>query len=167
MFESATRGDMIACDEVGAKGDLPCPVCGGGSYSWGTVGAQGLNYTPDNASILAKFFRVGLKVRARRCELCGNIQMFARTPEAGAAAESSAEEDASSTIVFAGSSAEAEVVRSFLESNGIATRLVDEHIGTVAPHLAAAGGAGAFKVVVEAGDAARAEGLLAEHDRRP
>jgi hypothetical protein len=130
------------------------------------VGAQGLNFTPDDASVLAKFFRVGLKVRARRCDLCGNVQMFARTTEAGAATKSSTVEDVSSTIVFAGSSTEAAFVRSLLETNGIATRLVDEHIGALAPHLAAAGGAGAVKVVVEGGDAARAEELLAEHDQR-
>jgi hypothetical protein len=75
-------------------------------------------------------------------------------------------EDSSSIIVFAGSSTEAAIVRSFLESNGIATRLVDEHIGTMAPHLAAGGGAGAVKVVVEGGDVARAKELLGERERR-
>ena len=40
-------------------------------------------------------------------------------------------EDSSSIIVFAGSSTEAAIVRSYLESNGIASRLVNEHIGTM------------------------------------
>jgi putative signal transducing protein len=75
-------------------------------------------------------------------------------------------ENLSSISVFAGSSAEAAIVRSFLESNGIAARLADEHIGTMAPHLAAGGGAGAVKVLVEGSDAARAKQLLAERDQR-
>jgi hypothetical protein len=71
-----------------------------------------------------------------------------------------------SSLVFAGSSTEAALVRSFLESNGIAARLVEEHIGTMAPHLAAGGGAGAVKVVVETGDAVRAKELLADRGQR-
>src|SRR5262249_46017999 len=74
--------------------------------------------------------------------------------------------ESSSTVVFAGSSPEAAIVRSFLESRGIAARLADEYIGTTAPHLAAGGGAGAVNVVVDARDAARAQELLVERDRR-
>jgi hypothetical protein len=42
--------------------------------------------------------------------------------------------DLSSTIVFAGPSTEAAIVWSFLESKGIAAHVVEEHIGTTAPH---------------------------------
>jgi hypothetical protein len=66
--------------------------------------------------------------------------------------------------VFTGSSVEAGVVQSLLESHGLTTYLSDEYVGTVAPHLAAGGGAGAVKVQVASTDAARARDLLA---RRP
>jgi hypothetical protein len=81
MVKSAAMTDLLAIDEVGGKPENPCPVCGGGSYSWGTLGAQGINFTADDASIFAKFFRYGISVRARRCDLCGNVQIFARAPE--------------------------------------------------------------------------------------
>lgn len=81
MFHSTARGDLLASDEVAGKSEFPCPVCGGGSYSWGTLAAQGINFTPDDASAIARFFRIGFKLRARRCDLCGNVQVFARTPE--------------------------------------------------------------------------------------
>jgi hypothetical protein len=71
--------------------------------------------------------------------------------------------DASSVIVFAGSGVEASMVLSFLKSNGIAARLEDEHIGTMVPHVAAGGGAGAVKVAVAAEDAGVAKKLLAKH----
>jgi hypothetical protein len=75
-------------------------------------------------------------------------------------------EPSSRVIVFAGSSTEAAIVQSFLESNGIAADLVDEHIGSVAPHVAAGGGAGAVKVAVADGDAVTARELLADVGRR-
>jgi Putative prokaryotic signal transducing protein len=68
----------------------------------------------------------------------------------------------STVTVFSGSGVEASMVLSFLESNGISARLEGEYVGTTAPHLAAAGGAGAVKVAVAAGDAASAKELLAE-----
>jgi predicted nucleic-acid-binding Zn-ribbon protein len=70
--------------EAGQKADRPCPVCGGDSYSWGSVGAQGINFTPDDASVLSKLFRVGLKLPARRCNGCGNVQLFSAPPESEA-----------------------------------------------------------------------------------
>jgi hypothetical protein len=81
MFESTAKGDLMTADEVGDKPDLPCPACGGRSYTWGSLAAQGINFTPDDASRLAKFFRFGVQLRARRCDLCGNLQIFARVPE--------------------------------------------------------------------------------------
>jgi hypothetical protein len=73
--------------------------------------------------------------------------------------------DVSSLIVFAGSAIEAAMVQSFLESNGIPAELIDEHVGTMAAHIAAPGGAGAVKVAVAASDAAKAKTFLAEHAR--
>ena len=84
MFESAAKGDLMMSDEVGGKSDFPCPACGGRSYTWGSLSAQGINFTPDDAPILAKHFRFGMfgiELRARRCDLCGNLQIFARAPQ--------------------------------------------------------------------------------------
>jgi hypothetical protein len=66
---------------LGKKGDAPCLVCGARRYTWGYVGAQGLNFTPNDASLLRKFFKVGWKLPARRCDDCGNFQLFATMPE--------------------------------------------------------------------------------------
>jgi hypothetical protein len=74
-------------------------------------------------------------------------------------------ESASFVTIFAGSATEAAMVRSYLESNGIAVHLDDEHIGMMAPHIAAGGGAGAVKVTVASDDAARARELLADRGR--
>jgi hypothetical protein len=63
--------------------------------------------------------------------------------------------------VFAGPSFEAGMVRSLLERHGIAAHPDDENIGTVAPHLAAGGGAGAVKVLVAQNNVERARTLLA------
>ena len=81
MFETAARSDLRASDEVGNKPEFPCHICGGRSYSWGSLAAQGINFTPEDASILAKFFRFGTELPVRRCDDCGNIQVFARFPK--------------------------------------------------------------------------------------
>ncbi|OWK45091.1 putative signal transducing protein [Fimbriiglobus ruber] len=73
---------------------------------------------------------------------------------------------ASIVTIFSGSGIEASMVLSFLESNGIPARLEDEYTGTMAPHVAAGGGAGAVKVAVAAGDAAAAKELLAKRRSR-
>jgi hypothetical protein len=65
--------------------------------------------------------------------------------------------------VFAGSSMEAGMVRALLESQGIAAWLDEEYIGTVAPWMSAAGGAGAVKVLVAQENAAEARTILADH----
>jgi predicted nucleic-acid-binding Zn-ribbon protein len=62
----------------------PCPICGGRSYSRGSLTAQGINFTPDDASLASKLFRVGVKLPARRCNTCGNVQLFAKPPGAEA-----------------------------------------------------------------------------------
>ena len=64
--------------------------------------------------------------------------------------------------IFAGSSVEAALVRSFLEDHGISAFLMEERVGTIAPYAAAAGGAGAVKVAVAAEDVAKAKYYLAE-----
>jgi hypothetical protein len=69
--------------------------------------------------------------------------------------------------VLTGSPVEASLARGLLEAHGLTTYLSDEYIGTVAPHLAAGGGAGAVKVQVASADAARARDLLAGRPGSP
>ncbi|WP_435016449.1 hypothetical protein TA3x_004015 [Tundrisphaera sp. TA3] len=69
--------DDLAAGEVGRKPDLPCHLCGGRDYSWGDLYAAGLNFIPDSAPRLTRILRIGNKLRGRRCESCGNVQMFA------------------------------------------------------------------------------------------
>jgi hypothetical protein len=60
------------------KSDSPCPTCGGSRFTWGMLGAQGLNFTPQDASVIRKFFTIGWELPARRCDDCGNLQLFAK-----------------------------------------------------------------------------------------
>jgi len=55
---------------------LPCPVCGGSSYSWGDIVADKLKYIPRKAGFFERCFNLSYKVPARLCDKCGNIQMF-------------------------------------------------------------------------------------------
>jgi hypothetical protein len=64
--------------------------------------------------------------------------------------------------VFAGSPVEAGLVQAFLETNGITAFLANEHVGTVAPYLAAGGAAGAVKVLVVQEKAQKARELLVD-----
>jgi hypothetical protein len=50
--------------------------------------------------------------------------------------------------IFAGSSIEAEIVRSLLNDSDIEAFLKDEYMGTIAPWHVAPGGVGSVKVVV-------------------
>jgi len=76
--------DAIAGDELldkgrsGRKDEAPCPVCDGHTYTWGTLAAHGINFQPDNASRLRQWlWRGGFTIPARRCDVCGNVQLFA------------------------------------------------------------------------------------------
>jgi len=53
-----------------------CPVCGGREFTWGYLQGQGLNFKADDASLLAKLFGVGIRMRARVCRSCENLQLF-------------------------------------------------------------------------------------------
>jgi len=58
-----------------------CPLCGGDRFTWGVaMGRSFLRFKPDNSGWLAKNTVFGgQKIRARRCDMCGNIQFFAVT----------------------------------------------------------------------------------------
>lgn len=59
----------------------PCPACGGRAYSWGHAQATGLAFIPDNVGFWQKMSLLGHKLRARRCDGCGNVQLFAPLPK--------------------------------------------------------------------------------------
>ena len=69
-------------------------------------------------------------------------------------------------IVFAGSTMEADLVKLHLQEDGIEAVLEDEHIGTIAPYAATAGGAGAVKVAVSVVDEPEARELIERHQRK-
>lgn len=73
--------------------------------------------------------------------------------------------DQSFVTVFSGSSIEAPLVMSFLESHGIAAQIEGEHMGITAPFLGAGGGAGAVKVNVPANDSVEAQEILANRNQ--
>ena len=54
--------------------------------------------------------------------------------------------------VFAGTSIDAEIVRSLLEDSEIKTFLKDENMGSIAPWHVSAGGAGAVKIIISSND---------------
>ena len=67
-------------EEVGsASAGNTCPLCGGDLFTWGVArGHIAPRFKPDKSGWLAKnTIFGGQKIRARRCEMCGNIQLFA------------------------------------------------------------------------------------------
>jgi hypothetical protein len=56
--------------------ESPCPICGGNTYSWGTLVGQQLKYEPEDMSLLSKMFSLRARLPARQCDRCGNIQIF-------------------------------------------------------------------------------------------
>jgi hypothetical protein len=77
MSKAEEIDDLASEGEVGTKPERPCHLCGGRDYTWGHMFAQGINFIPEDSHWLTKAFRAGMKLRARRCESCGNVQMFA------------------------------------------------------------------------------------------
>ncbi|WP_337176063.1 hypothetical protein [Paludisphaera sp.] len=60
------------------RAELPCPACGGRSYSRGEIRAQGLRFIPNGLPFWKRFFWKGMKLPARRCDDCGHLQVFSR-----------------------------------------------------------------------------------------
>ena len=67
--------------------------------------------------------------------------------------------------VFAGTTWQAEMVKSLLANAHIKAFLIDEIIGTLSPWWAAPGGAGAVKVTVSSTDFERAKVVVDEYER--
>jgi ATP-dependent Clp protease ATP-binding subunit ClpC len=54
-----------------------CPSCGGDNFTWGMPqGFKPLRFLSDSSTGLAKFFSAGQKIKARKCDSCGNVQLF-------------------------------------------------------------------------------------------
>lgn len=65
--------------------------------------------------------------------------------------------------IFAGSSIEAEIVRSLLKDSDIENFLKDENMGTIAPWQVSAGGAGAVKIIINSKDYEKAKLIIEKY----
>lgn len=54
-----------------------CPICGGDQFAWGHLQGSGLNVVEDDTPVVTKLLTLGLRVRARICKSCQNVQLFA------------------------------------------------------------------------------------------
>ena len=50
---------------------LPCPICGGDSFQWGTLGSQGPAAFKPKGNLIST-----TRVNARACETCGHVALF-------------------------------------------------------------------------------------------
>ena len=60
--------------------ELPCPVCGGDEFTWGTVGGGGgyPSFAPPSKGWFG-LLQLSIPIAAaRHCETCGNVQMSTR-----------------------------------------------------------------------------------------
>ncbi len=57
--------------------NIACPICGGREFSWGHLQGSALNVVEDETPFAAKWLTMGLRVRARICKSCQNVQLFA------------------------------------------------------------------------------------------
>jgi ribosomal protein S27AE len=51
----------------------PCPACGGTTYAWGILYANGIIFQPGNPTMLVTN---GARLLTRLCNDCGNLQVF-------------------------------------------------------------------------------------------
>jgi hypothetical protein len=61
----------------GSEGNS-CPLCGNSRFTWGkAMGHYPQKFKPDDSGWLAKNTAFGgMEIKARRCDSCGNIQLF-------------------------------------------------------------------------------------------
>ena len=66
-------------EEAGSAARNSCPLCGSDRFTWGVAkGHYPLKFKSDDAGSLAKNTVFGgQEIKARRCDSCGNIQLFA------------------------------------------------------------------------------------------
>ena len=55
-----------------------CPLCASPSFSWGRLETQwGIKFKSEDSGLLEQLGRVGgEKILARKCDGCGNVQLF-------------------------------------------------------------------------------------------
>ncbi len=58
-----------------------CPLCGCTTFVDGKVRGQGVVFVPDDAGLLSSVFATGWGMRARKCDACNNVQLFASDDE--------------------------------------------------------------------------------------
>lgn len=58
--------------------NTPCPVCGATDFEWGKLQASGLDFIPVGSGIMRKVLAGGFRLKARKCKVCQNLQLFAR-----------------------------------------------------------------------------------------
>ena len=67
-------------EEAGSTAGNSCPLCGSDKFTWGVaVGHYPFKFRPDNAGWLTKNTTIfgGQEIKARKCDSCRNIQLFA------------------------------------------------------------------------------------------
>ena len=57
-----------------------CPICGTSAFSWGRVDAHWpIKFQPEDGGVLGQLAGLGgEKLSARRCDRCGNVQLFVK-----------------------------------------------------------------------------------------
>jgi hypothetical protein len=60
-------------DIVKKRTSQPCPVCGGATYAWGILYANGIIFQTGNPTMLVTN---GARLLTRLCNDCGNLQVF-------------------------------------------------------------------------------------------
>lgn len=65
------------------RNELPCPVCGGRSYDRGQLRTMKIDFGYPSESFWQKYVVGGTKLPFRRCNDCGNIQLFLKLPPDG------------------------------------------------------------------------------------
>ncbi len=70
---------MSAYEGETRKLELPCPVCGGNEFTWGTLNIdRPANFMPPSTGWLRGWMG-GIPITSvRHCEICGNIQFGTR-----------------------------------------------------------------------------------------
>ena len=53
-----------------------CPICGGTEFEWGYMQGRGLDFRTTGVPLRDRVFPTGLRIRARRCKACENLQLF-------------------------------------------------------------------------------------------
>ena len=66
-------------DKTGSAARNSCPLCGSDKFTWGVaIGHYPFRFKSDDASWIARHTTFGgQEIKARRCDSCGNIQLFA------------------------------------------------------------------------------------------